>query len=189
MFVTLKPLRRAQADRRPGDRPAARQARDDSRRARCSCRRCRTCASADARAARSISTRCRATTSTSSTHWAPTMLREAARRCPASSTSTPTSRTAACRRTLDDRPRHRRRGSASRSQLIDDTLYDAFGQRQVSTMYTPLNQYHVVMEVEPQFSAGPRRRCSTSTCGTPNGAQVPLSAFARLRDRQRRRWR
>src|SRR5438093_4852050 len=36
-------------------------------------------------------------------------------------------------------------------QLIDDTLYDAFGQRQVSTMYTELNQYHVVMAVAPQF--------------------------------------
>ena len=35
-------------------------------------------------------------------------------------------------------------------QLIDDTLYDAFGQRQVSTMYTPLNQYHVVMEAAPR---------------------------------------
>ncbi len=40
-------------------------------------------------------------------------------------------------------------------QAIDDTLYDAFGQRQVSTMYTPLNQYHVVMEVEPQFWQNP----------------------------------
>ena len=36
-------------------------------------------------------------------------------------------------------------------QIIDDTLYDAFGQRQVSIIYTQLNQYHVVMEVEPRF--------------------------------------
>ena len=36
-------------------------------------------------------------------------------------------------------------------QLIDDTLYDAFGQRQVSIMYTRSNQYHVVMEVAPQY--------------------------------------
>jgi len=35
--------------------------------------------------------------------------------------------------------------------MLDDTLYDAFGQRQVSTIYTPLNQYHVVLEVEPRF--------------------------------------
>jgi multidrug efflux pump len=40
-------------------------------------------------------------------------------------------------------------------QMIDDTLYDAFGQRQVSTMYTQLNQYHVVMEVAPQFWQNP----------------------------------
>jgi multidrug efflux pump len=38
---------------------------------------------------------------------------------------------------------------------IDATLYDAFGQRQVSTIYNPLNQYHVVMEVAPRFSQGP----------------------------------
>jgi multidrug efflux pump len=40
-------------------------------------------------------------------------------------------------------------------QMIDNALYDAFGQRQVSTIYTPLNQYHVVMEVEPQFWQNP----------------------------------
>ena len=52
------------------------------------------------------------------------------------------------------------RDTASRlgltQQVIDDTLYDAFGQRQVSTMYTPLNQYHVVMEAAPQVLAKPR---------------------------------
>ncbi len=51
------------------------------------------------------------------------------------------------------------RATASRlgitAQMIDDTLYDAFGQRQVSTMYTPLNQYHVVMEVAPEFWQNP----------------------------------
>ncbi len=51
------------------------------------------------------------------------------------------------------------RASASRLQLnasqIDNTLYDAFGQRQVSTIYNPLNQYHVVMEVAPQFWQSP----------------------------------
>ncbi len=51
------------------------------------------------------------------------------------------------------------RGTASRlglsPQLIDDTLYDAFGQRQVSIMYTPLNQYHVVMEVAPEYWQNP----------------------------------
>ena len=40
-------------------------------------------------------------------------------------------------------------------QAIDDTLYDAFGQRQVSTMFTQLNQYHVVLEADPQFQTSP----------------------------------
>jgi multidrug efflux pump len=62
-------------------------------------------------------------------------------------------------------------------QLIDDTLYDAFGQRQVSTMYTPLNQYHVVMEAAPQYWQDPEflRQVYVSS---PNGGQVPLSALA-----------
>src|SRR6202034_3727520 len=38
---------------------------------------------------------------------------------------------------------------------IDNTLYDAFGQRQINTMYTQLNQYHVVLESEPQFQQDP----------------------------------
>jgi hypothetical protein len=40
---------------------------------------------------------------------------------------------------------------------IDNTLYDAFGQRQISTMYTQVNQYHVVLESEPQFQKGPQQ--------------------------------
>ena len=51
------------------------------------------------------------------------------------------------------------RDSASRlgisSRDVDDALYDAFGQRQVSTIYTSLNQYHVVMEVDPQYAKSP----------------------------------
>ena len=62
-------------------------------------------------------------------------------------------------------------------QLIDNTLYDAFGQRQVSTMYTALNQYHVVMEAAPQFWQDPQflRQVYVSA---PGGQQVPLSALA-----------
>ena len=59
---------------------------------------------------------------------------------------------------LQELARHDR-DTASRLGLsaadIDNTLYDAFGQRQVSTMYTPLNQYHVVMEVAPQYWQDP----------------------------------
>jgi multidrug efflux pump len=64
------------------------------------------------------------------------------------------------------------------SQLIDNTLYDAFGQRQVSTMYTPLNQYHVVMEAAPQYAQNPEvlRQIYVHS---PSGQEVPLSAFSR----------
>ncbi len=95
-------------------------------------------------------------------------------------------------------------------QAIDDTLYDAFGQRQVSTMFTQLNQYHVVLEVDPQFRLTPdalksiyvKSSSGTSSAGTtaagisgPNtssasppvatgpSSQVPLSAFTRLETR------
>ncbi len=64
------------------------------------------------------------------------------------------------------------------SQLVDDTLYDAFGQRQVATMFTQLNQYRVVLEVSPQFQRGPDSLRSIYV-PTPNGGQVPLSAIAR----------
>ncbi|MGB7583824.1 MAG: multidrug efflux RND transporter permease subunit [Terriglobales bacterium] len=59
---------------------------------------------------------------------------------------------------------------------IDTVLYDAFGQRQVSTMYEPLNQYHVVMEVAPQFQQDPATLENTYVHSS-NGAMVPLSAF------------
>ncbi|HEY2434806.1 MAG TPA: efflux RND transporter permease subunit [Vicinamibacterales bacterium] len=42
-------------------------------------------------------------------------------------------------------------------QAIDDTLYDAFGQRQVTTLYTQTNQYHVILEADPRFQTGPER--------------------------------
>jgi multidrug efflux pump len=74
------------------------------------------------------------------------------------------------------------RSTASRlglsPQLIDDTLYDAFGQRQVSVMYTPLNQYHVVMEVAPQYWQDPAT-LQEIYVRSPSGAQVPLSAVTR----------
>jgi len=64
-------------------------------------------------------------------------------------------------------------------QLIDDTLYDAFGQRQVSTIYTQLNQYHVVLEVLPAFQENPEALKSIYV-KSATGAQVPLSTFTRV---------
>jgi multidrug efflux pump len=73
------------------------------------------------------------------------------------------------------------RGTASRlgisPQLIDDTLYDAFGQRQISTIFTQLNQYRVVLEVKPDFQQNPDKLKSIYIRGS-GGGQVPLSAIA-----------
>ncbi len=72
------------------------------------------------------------------------------------------------------------RATASRlgvsPQVIDDTLYSAFGQRQVSIMYTPLNQYHVIMEVEPRFWQRPET-LRYIYVPSSTGALIPLSAF------------
>ena len=65
------------------------------------------------------------------------------------------------------------------SQLIDNTLYDAFGQRPVSTMYTSLNQYHVVMEVQPKYTQDPEY-LKQIYVNSQAKQQVPLSAIARF---------
>ena len=62
-------------------------------------------------------------------------------------------------------------------QAIDDTLYDAFGQRQVSTIFTQLNQYHVVLEVGPQFQNDPGDLTHIYVKSV-TGQQVPLSTFS-----------
>jgi multidrug efflux pump len=60
---------------------------------------------------------------------------------------------------------------------VDATLNDAFGQRQVSTIYHPLNQYHVVMELAPAYWQSPVS-LQTVHVVVPGGAAVPLSAFS-----------
>jgi multidrug efflux pump len=73
-----------------------------------------------------------------------------------------------------DRPTAARLGITT--QTIDNTLYDAFGQRQVSITYTALNQYHVVMEVAPRFWQHPSTLKDIYVL-TPDGTLSPLSAF------------
>ncbi len=74
------------------------------------------------------------------------------------------------------------RDSAARfgvtTSMIDATLNDVFGQRLVSTIYNPLNQYRVVMEAAPQYWQDPGALKSVHVRGA-NGVQVPLSAFSR----------
>jgi multidrug efflux pump len=75
------------------------------------------------------------------------------------------------------------RATASRmgvsTQMIDETLYDAFGQRQVSTIYTTLNQYHVVMEVAPEYWQSPDALSQIYVRGS-GGDMVPLTAVTKF---------
>jgi multidrug efflux pump len=77
------------------------------------------------------------------------------------------------------------RDSASRlgitPQMIDDALYDAFGQRQISIMFTQLNQYRLILEVKPEFKNEPRD-LSEIYIRPLNGGIVPLSSFTRIEE-------
>ena len=64
-------------------------------------------------------------------------------------------------------------------QTIDDVLYDAFGQRQISTIYTQQNQYHVVLEVSPEFQLEPAD-LGRLYVPTNSGVQVPLGSLATM---------
>ena len=63
-------------------------------------------------------------------------------------------------------------------QVIDDTLYDAFGQRQVATTYTQLNQYRVVLEVKPEYQTGPESLAQVYVKAA-DGSMVPLSSMTK----------
>jgi multidrug efflux pump len=67
-------------------------------------------------------------------------------------------------------------------KVMDDYLYDAFGQRQVSTIYTPLNQYHVIMEVAPKYWQNPEG-LKAIYIPTSKSGMAPLAAFAKVEPR------
>jgi multidrug efflux pump len=75
-----------------------------------------------------------------------------------------------------DRPTASRLGLTP--QNVDDALYDGFGQRQVSTLFTQLNQYHLIMEVEPEFRKDPKHLDDIYLNST-SGTGVPLSAITK----------
>jgi hydrophobe/amphiphile efflux-1 (HAE1) family protein len=66
------------------------------------------------------------------------------------------------------------------TQTIDDTLYDAFGQRQVSTIFTQLNQYRVILEADPRFQSSPGS-LEKIYVKSSTAQMVPLSAFATIK--------
>ena len=77
-----------------------------------------------------------------------------------------------------DRPTAARLGLTM--QNIDDALYDGYGQRQISTLFTQLNQYHVILEVDPKFRLDPRN-LNDLYLHSGTGAAIPLSAIAQVR--------
>ena len=64
-------------------------------------------------------------------------------------------------------------------QLIDDTLYDAFGQRQISIIFTQLNMYRVILELKPEYQQDPRA-LDKLYVNVATGNQVPLSTFVKM---------
>jgi len=76
-----------------------------------------------------------------------------------------------------DRPTASRLGLTT--QNIDDTLYDGFGQRQVSTLFTQLNQYHVILEVDPKFRVSPAN-LDDVYLQSATGSSIPLSTIVQV---------
>lgn len=64
-------------------------------------------------------------------------------------------------------------------QVIDDAMYDAFGQRQVSIMFTQLNQYRLILEVKPEFKTNPDD-LKEIYIRSPQGGMVPMNSFTRI---------
>jgi hydrophobic/amphiphilic exporter-1 (mainly G- bacteria), HAE1 family len=64
-------------------------------------------------------------------------------------------------------------------ELIDNTLYDAFGQRQVSQYFTDLNSYHVILELKPEAQASPGALAHLYITSPVTGAQVPLNLLVK----------
>ena len=109
------------------------------------------------------------------THWGPILL-QAMRKIPGfTDVNTDQQLSGLQANILYDRPTAARMGITP--QTIDNTLYLAFGQAQVSTMYTSLNQYHVVMEVAPPFWQNPSGLDNVYVHPT-GGGEIPLSAIA-----------
>ncbi len=186
MFIALKPL-----NERPGHVSAdqvvngLRESSPASPAPGSFSRPSRTSRSAAVAAQRSTSTRSLTKISNELNTWAPRLQARMTHHARAHATSPPTSRTRASPQTLViDRDTASRLGISA--SAIDQVLYDAFGQREVSTMYTGLNQYYVVMEVDPHYQLSPDSlnsiyiKASTTTGASPSvptlGTTTPAAA-------------
>jgi multidrug efflux pump subunit AcrB len=107
-------------------------------------------------------------------HWAPRLLRKLRSLPQLVDVSSDQQDAGLAANLVVDRDTAARLGLTQRA--IDNTLYDAFGQRQISTIYTELNQYHVVMEVAPEFWQNPDS-LNHIYVATPSGQLVKLGTF------------
>ncbi|MDE0854642.1 MAG: efflux RND transporter permease subunit, partial [Nevskia sp.] len=112
-------------------------------------------------------------------HWAPLLL-DALRKLPQLEDVEGDLDPAAPRLTVEiDRDAMSRLGVSA--QAIDDTLYDAFGQRQVASFYTAINTYRVILEVEPRFQLDANALSRLYVPSGSGGRQIPLDTIARFR--------
>jgi hydrophobe/amphiphile efflux-1 (HAE1) family protein len=107
-------------------------------------------------------------------HWAPILLRELQRLPVLRDVATDQQIAGPTVRLEINRDAASRRGVST--QAIDDTLYDAFGQRKIAQFFTQQNSYWVVLEVDPRFQLDPNA-LDLLYVGSTNGGQVPLSAL------------
>ncbi len=108
------------------------------------------------------------------THWGPTLLK-AMRRIPQlTNVNTDAQNNGLAANLVIDRATAARLGITA--QTIDNILYDAFGEREIATRYTPINQYYVVMEVTTEYWQNPTALSSVYV-SSAGGGMVPLSAF------------
>ena len=130
------------------------------------------------------SSRCRAPTSTRCTTGAPTLDGPAAADLPLLQDVTSDLQITNPQVDVADRPRPRRRAGRHARRRSRHALYNAYGSRQVSTIYTPNNQYWVILELLPAVPARPDGARACSTSARAPAALVPLGAVAQARRRR-----
>ena len=167
VFISLKPLAERQAIGRPGDRPGCGRSWRRSPARACSCRRCRTSGSAAAQSSAQYQYTLQSDDLPQLYEWVPKITAELEKLPQLTDVNSDQEQKGLQTELVIDRATAARLGITTAQ--IDQTLYDAFGQRQVSIIYTPRNQYHVVMEVAPQYWQSPDTLEPDLTSAPPAG--------------------
>ena len=187
--ITLKPRDDREADAAEIIARLQPQARARSTASRSTCSRCRICRSTIALSPHAVPVHARGRRLRRARRVGAEDPRQAARRCPscADVASDQADRRAVSWRSPSIATRPARLGVTP--QAIDDTLYDAFGQRIVSTIFTQLNLYRVILEVRPEDQQSTRRARAASSCARRRGDAGAAVDVRALRDQRTRRCR